>query len=342
MLVSIRMSSTAGKKLGFFADAIVPDCAGADSRKQLAYSWTLYDGIEPCGSSSCTSVSKDNRYFNLRPYSLDALKTYTVEVEVSIPTDDGTNAPTSSASLTFQLGSSPVVASIDGGAEQKVTASDPFILDASSSYDVDYPETPSFLSYEWTCEGYSPDFGIDCGLAGVVNMASSTLSVPASALRSPGNMEDGITYSYNFSVLVISKPSAGRSTYTKSASAFTVVELTKNVIPRVLITGIQTKYNPKKKILLRGEIEADPSKSSVDAAWSNVGDVVDLTTIALTKPSITYTPVSASFVAIFELSIAVDSLAAGLYYTFELTAQYSIDKVAEPFSNPKLTSYSYK
>ena len=89
------------------------------------------------------SSSLDPRYFSIDAYTLDALSTYTITAVVTIPDDTTNNPPSSEASLTFQLGSSAVIANIDGGTAQAVTSSDVVILDASESYDVDYPDSES-------------------------------------------------------------------------------------------------------------------------------------------------------------------------------------------------------
>jgi hypothetical protein len=294
--------------LNFFADAMVPDCAGDASKKRLEYSWKLYDDITY--DPTVVSTSRDPRYFSIAAYRLNALTTYTATVVVTIPDDSVTNPPSSSASLTFQLGSSPVIANIDGGSAQTITLSDAFTLDASESYDVDYPDTTGRLSYAWDCLENSPTYGSSCDLPFSVSMISSTVTVPANTLSADR--------SYNFSVLVTSVSG-------ETDNSYTVVTVTSRSVPRVSVVSASPKYNPTEKIFLSGTIVADPSISSVRAVWASEGDVVDLDEVALTKTSLEYKPVTSSFVGTFQLSIAANSLAAGLYYTFELAAAYTSD-----------------
>ena len=91
------------------------------------------------------------------------------------------------------------------------------------------------------------------------------------------------------------------------------------------IVSVSPKYNPTDKIFLSGTIVADPSIGNVIASWSSVDDVVDLESTSLTELQKSFTPLSSTYVAAFQLAIAADSLASGLSYTFELDATYSSD-----------------
>ena len=86
----------------------------------LSYQWKLYNDIT---IMDIESSSLDPRFFSIDAYTLDALSTYTITAVVTISDDTTNNPPSSEASLTFQLGSSAVIANIDEVA-QTVTSSD--------------------------------------------------------------------------------------------------------------------------------------------------------------------------------------------------------------------------
>ena len=309
------------QQLNFFASASVPKCAGSDSRIALQYDWKIYKDVEL--QNGIVSTSGDNRYFRVAEYIFDSLTTYTVQVVVTIPKE---GIPVSStASLTIQIGESGLVAQIESGSAQSVSLAYPFSLDASASYDVDYPDDSSRLSYKWNCVEVSPKFGGVCpGFDDpLFRKTLPNLNVPGDSLIAES--------SYNFSVVVEATGSAAAST------AYTVVSVKGRTIPRVSMINSAAKYNPASKVVVSGIITADPEVSGdegVTAYWEAVDGTIEIEAIALTPVAWDpYVPDSASYVARFELTVAPNTLVAGLKYQFMLSAKYEND--------PKSTSTAF-
>ena len=304
------------QNLNFFASATLESCNGK-SRRQLDYSWKVYKDI--VFEADIESVSLDKRYFRVPAYTFEALTAYTVQVVVTIPTSDGQNIVQSTASISFQVGASGVIPSIDGGSVQSVSQAYSFALNAASSYDVDYPDTGGLLNFQWNCLEFSPNFGADCPDFDNLDLVktSSQLTIPSN------NMAGGS--SYNFSVVVkSSKGGIGTSS--------TIVSVLDRAIPRVSVLLGAEKYNADSKIVMSGTIMADPAVAGslgVDASWSSVDGIVDLSSTALTPITKTYMPQSSTYLATFQLSLAANSLTAGLRYTFQLSAKYTFDRNSE-------------
>jgi hypothetical protein len=273
------------------------------------------------------SLSKDSRYMRVAPFTFQASTTYTIQVVVTLPTEDGLNPTESEASLTFQIGASGVISQIEGGPVQSVSAANSFDLDASSSYSVDYPDNKNLLSFAWLCTETSPKFGNPCpGFTDpllVKNLA--LLSLPEETLSG------GSTY--NFTVIVTGSGAV--------SSTSTLVSVSNRAIPRINMINVAEKYNPSDKIVVSGTIVADPAVSGlvsdgggVSAQWSAVDGAIDIAAISLTPSSwVPYVPESPSYVATFQLSLAPNSLTAGLRYDFQLSAKYE--------THPKSTSIAY-
>ena len=307
------------QEANFFASAALPACAGSAALKtSLEYSWKLYKDV--IYEQSILSTSKDPRYFKVAPYSLSAQTTYTIQVVVTVPTPNGLNPIQSSASATFQTGTSGVIARISGGLLQTVSLSFPLTLDASTSYDIDYPLEPKRLSYVWTCSEMSPVFGNLCP-----GFKDALLIKNKDKLLYPSNTLLGGS-TYNFTVTV-------QSTSGAVATISSLVTVSVRSVPRVSILNVDAKYNPSSKITLTGNIVADPAISGnagVTAKWSSVDGTTNVASISLSPSNWdSYNPISATYVTPFQLSIAPDTLTGGLTYQFQLSARYLADSKSE-------------
>ena len=137
------------------------------------------------------------------------------------------------------------MASISGGAVITYSSTSSFTVDASGSYDLDYPSS-SILSFGWTCVTISPSFGAKC-LPYFSDKSYSTLNI------TQGNLGVG---QYVVSVYVTNK--LGRQ-----ASSNVTLIILKGQIPQVWIAPPQAKYNPTDKIILTGTVGA-----TVGTAWA--------------------------------------------------------------------------
>ena len=285
------------KTISVYATAGIPECAGNYSTFPLNYVWRLYRGFTFLESVKSSSLSP--RTFTIQPYTLEASTEYTVLLEVSPRGFPGLAPPSATASSVLQLGQSGVVAVIAGGETATTEVGEVLRVDASGSYDVDYP-TSAALTFEWECSELSPDFGADCP-AEFTGGNVSVLELPAGTL--PANV-------YSISVTV---SNLGGQIDTASIE-LSVVDTR---VPTVEVNDVLAKYNPGKKVIITGVVTA--SDGDAVAQWDSSSiDSFPSAEIALT-PLIKSIPQGSS---LFQLSIASNSLTAGLTYTFELSAAY--------------------
>jgi hypothetical protein len=248
----------------------------------------------------------DVRYFRLSSYSLDAGSSYTVYSIVSVGA--GSDAVKVNTSVIVRIGSGGMVAAIVGGSERRDSARSDLVLDASISYQEDYPSLmTSGLRFAWSCLQTAPTYGSACNLT-AANTTLATLVVPAGRLEGSA--------SYRFTVVV--SDSAGE-TDTDEVS----IELTDRVIPQVSISPVQTKYNPGDKIALVGSVSLLPELGAV-STWSSASlNATYLASVSLTPLSRQLTSSGSGGVALMRLALPQGALAAGVSYTFRLSAYYS-------------------
>lgn len=315
--------------LSLFASALLPPCAEI-SNVPLSYTWSVYINGRHSPSLS-KSISLDPRNFKLPAYTLDAAVEYYVQVVVSAPSIR--DAQSSSTSVKVSVSRSGVMALINGGSSRKVslggTASTAFVVDASSSYDIDYPTIPSRLSYGWACIIVSPSYkyGQACGFS-TAALNTSIISIPSSNFVNV--VEDT---SYQFTVFVT-------NILQDKASASTTITVTTNILPIVSIdsSALKVKYNTDQKLQFSALIT---TVGPAQALWSSsslssskfAGILLTPMNISIPAPASTSSASGATtrFTS-FALAIAPNSLIGGLSYTFTIGAYYG--------TNPSNSAYS--
>jgi len=229
------------------------------------------------------------------------------------------------------VGTSGVVAVIAGGAVRQASAQQNITLDASSSYDVDYPnDYPSQqgvgedsdiarLRFRWTCLEYAPNYGAVCPtnlsrLVDELTSATSRLYIPSGTLNLYGER------SYQFAVSVSNH-------YNVSASTGMLLHVSVDETPQVLIESVDTKYNPGARLTINGSVRATPSllaQSRIYTRWTSV----QLTTTELQARAVVAVErqLPEHFQhALTQLVLAPFSLEPGVRYTFRLLAGASQD-----------------
>ena len=287
------------KNVDLYALAVFPDCVVTEN-VLMSYSWNVYK--ERTYVPSLVSDSLDPRHFKLSAYKLDAATTYTFQVTVTVKSDisglelrvvDGV------ASFQVQMGVSGVTARVSGPSSIKTSASNEVTLDASSSRDLDFPQSES-LVFAWTCLQLTPSYGVSCDAA--VSPDSAFLTIPVAALS---------VGTYNLSVIVTNPLGS-------FGSAFVKIEFTQRIIPIITLNTVQAKYNAQSKITLTGRIQTNGQLAT--AVWSS-------TTIPeLASTTIPVTPLSKSLIAqtsTFQLGLGANRLTPGLSYSFTLTSSYA-------------------
>ena len=284
-----QVSTFRNEILRLFASASVSACANTTSLI-LTYSWRVYENAKLL--TNLVSTSLNDRIFLLPAYSLDVLTKYTVQVTVTDPSGDF------NSDYTYVIvGRSGVLATIAGGSHRKVSTASVFTLDASGSYDLDYP-TASNLNYTWTCFIVSPTYGSPCSLS---------LNRAAKLTFSPGKLVADVTY--NFTVIVTSSDG-----YTSFSSV--AVKVVSQPLPNVIFGPIAKKYNVDDRIIVKAVINAT---SSFTASWSCPSCGFNLSSIVSSPLSVAF---SAGVVSV-SLAIMPSTLTVGLTYSFQIAAGYA-------------------
>lgn len=279
------------------AAALVPFCAGAIS-PALTYTWMLYSGTTFV--TSLQSVAQDQHNYILNPFTLNPLTLYTVQVVVA-PTAGGTQV---SAHVKLQVVSGGVVAKIAGGTYRRVGALSSVLLDASPSYDVDYPTNSQTLTYTWSCVDISTDtYGDACQVGTLASSASFSVSLAAYA-------DATVPRKLLFAVVVTN---AGGI----SANATTTLEIhSQFVIPGISMLPSRVKYNANDKIIVSGFLSASMRAT---LSWSIPQLPLANVTGVFLAPERSSVPIGRT---LFQQALSSNALQAGVTYTLRLLASY--------------------
>ena len=288
------------QEISLLANASVIQC-GKELDGQVTYTWSVFNGYQI--DLSVSSASVDSRYFKVSPNSLHVNNVYTFQV---IATLNGNNRLTATTFVTVTVGISGVVAVIDGGKEFTTSPSDDVVLDASSSYDKDYPLDGS-LTYSWQCYEYRPLFGTLCpsSIDGAMRN-TETITIPGKTLSLP--LDHVVTFSFVVRVTNV---------YEAQDTKEILVTFKNGEYPKVLIKSPKSKYNSMSKVLLDGTVIVPPMSATAIAVWSSE----DFTTSELDQYVLS--TLTGAFLtnstSTYQLAIGGGFLPAGSVYSFTLT-----------------------
>ena len=282
--------------LRLFASAAGSPC-GNSSSLALLYSWKVYKDANYL--PNVVSTSLNDRVFLIPAYSLDALTRYFVYVTVTTVT-----GASNSDSVQVYVGRAGVQAVISGGSQRKVSSMSLLAIDASSSYDIDYP-TATNLKYTWKCFITSPTYGSPC-----------QLSLPNAAILafSAGRLTSDTTY--NFTVMSVSSSDGSSSS---SSVAVTVIP---QPLPSISFNKMSSKYNAGDRTVVSATVNAS---FSFMAVWSCPNGGLNLSSVSRSPLSVTFSGGLQSV----SLAIAPNSMTAGLTYQFQLSAAYASSPAVE-------------
>jgi hypothetical protein len=272
-------------------------CHGDD--RELTYQWSTYAGAVL--ADDIQSVSLSQRVYKVTPYTYSASTTYSIVVQVFSATSPG--VALTSASVTVNVGSQGMVASIAGGDSRVVGLSDTIVLDGSGSYDIDEPSAS--VSFVWSCMEVAPNYGDACNL-GTVDLTSSIITFPAVNISS-GDLSEA---RFEFTMFVTNAAGVSES------DTATIIVLNSEV-PKISMGEVSTKYNADRDILFSATVDA---QYQAVATWSSEG--FDLAQDDL------YTSVSKTLqpgLRTYEIRIKPHTLTKGKRYTFQLGAYYVFD-----------------
>ena len=257
----------------------------------LSYKWAGYNGVvlDP----TLLSTSLNPRIFRLNPYTLDVGSTYSFVSTVAV--DDTANSIPVIYTTKVNVIRSGVQAEIAGGELRSVTSSELFLLDASGSSDLDYPESP-LTTFAWSCVEESPIFGRQCN---TTFSSDSSQYVDSSYLAANSTTD----MSFLFTVSV-----RGYDGLVATATAAVKVLIAAH-LPRVNVVGLNRKYSVSKKVVLSCTVA---TTADTLVTWNSSN--VDLGIAASTALS---RFVSAQSSITFRLSLKSHTLNPGEYYTFQ-------------------------
>jgi hypothetical protein len=312
-LVSISSPSTLqiyrGQPLTLYGVAYLPLCAPLPPNFVLVFSWAVYNGLNL--APTLVSTSSDPRTFMLPAFSFESSMTYTVKFSATVTIGGvvALSSPTAAASVTVQVGRSGVVSSIAGGAAQTTSVFNSFLLDASASYDQDYPNSAA-LTFQWTCIVSAPIYGNPCPpqLQTAISSSSAVISIPPQTAPAA---------TYSFTCLV-------SNSFGKSSSSTVLVNVVKMRIPLLLMNPVAVKYNSGDSIVISATVQAPNNSIAVWSSNQLTSSQFAAAAGTATVVNVFSTPKTPLAFFNVQLMLVPYSLTSGLTYTFQLTCGFAL------------------
>ena len=287
----------------------------------LKYSWKVFVSDGNGSIQFITIPSKSSGpTFSIPPYFLKASTTYIVQLFTAI--SNGTfvskfiNYPAVTAITT---GRSGVQAVISGGDTRSTSLFNDIHIDASSSYDIDFPRASgTILSYLWTCSVVSPaaSFGGDCFPASSrVDIYNPVVHIPAGVLS---------VGSCNISVLVFRVNPDSTITSESAYCILNILNSEKIVTVQIQRDGISNsasspfKFNPGDNIFFVGTISA--MQRAGYGNWTVMENNFVSSSLQLLSPSLKAIPPGNS---IFQFAVSTTNSLSAKRLTFQLSVCYS-------------------
>jgi hypothetical protein len=281
--------------LSVVADAYTQSCSGAKSSVGLQYSWAvtqLLPGATSSVNATLRSASQNPTVFKLPAYSLTVGVTYTIVV-TALYTASGQR---SSAAVQLKVTQSDIAAVLKGGSTRYAMVGDVLTLDASSSYDKDFPQQvlPSAtVSYAWHCLTVAPVLSADCavtlleaipGRSSVINVTSTFTALNTTTVVSVTVSDASRSSTAQLRIIILQAPS-----------------------PRLSITtaGTTDNVNTGKPFTLLGSLYL---LAPCAATWSVDDPTIALTTVARTPVQQLVLPAPSVASIPFNLVIKSDAL----------------------------------
>jgi len=284
--------------LQLFASASLLQC-GKVINGDLSYKWRAYNGFQLVDSFSTASL--DPRTFLLTPYTLDANSVYTFQVTVSII---GFPKQSAIASVEVRVGLSGVSATILGGSGLTWSTSADLTLNATTSYDIDYPNVQS-LRFSWRCLLYSPNFGSSCP-SSIILQPFPQLYIPAGTISLTASPSISLT----FTVIVT-------NVFNISSSTSILVTYKSGDFSTVMIVPPPSKYSSSSMIVVDAKVKVPEGQYST-ATWSTI-DIPESSLISGSVVSLQRT-FSGGLSYTFPLMLEAFALSPGTTYAFTLSA----------------------
>jgi hypothetical protein len=281
--------------LSVVADAYTQSCNGGKSSMGLQYSWAatqLLPGDFTFTNATLRSISQNPTVFKLPAYTLTVGAAYTLSV-TALSTASGQR---STAAVQLKVLQSDLVAVLKGGSTRYAMVGEVVTLDASSSYDKDYPQqalTNSAVSYVWRCLTVAPVLSATCvvtltvadpGRSSVINVTSTYTALNTTSVVSVTVSDSSRSSTAQVRIIVLQAPS-----------------------PRLSISAVgpTDNVNTGKPFTLLGSLNL---LAPCPAAWSVDDPTIALTTAARTPVQQLALPVIGITAVPFNLVIKSDEL----------------------------------
>ena len=292
-------------ELNVIGFATIPLCDGGVTTAGLTYSWSVY--IDETVQPGLQSVARNVKNFRLPAFSLDPYTNYSVRLTVRTSTGHS-----SFVTHVVEVLRAKCKAFINGGSYLTTYERSSRILDGSESYDMDYPFDKTLLHYRWTCIENSPNFGAPCPESPIPEVASI-----------PFKGTDHVPLTEYLFTLFVRNPAVPDSEDSTSTIMFVKPGLP---VPVISFQGLKSKYNRDERLILLGVINTEYTSS--ESLWTAVDQLdqnVDLSGLALTdlRKTLSY---GTTYLG---LTVAKNTLTAGVAYTFTVTATYFPEESAE-------------
>ena len=298
--------------LSLNARAYIQNCATNFSTEYIQYIWQV-SNISSGESIELLSQSRDPSIFKLFPYTLVANSGYLISVTAYHSITQKSRA----YSVQVYVLTGTIVASIKGNAHRLEMVNTVFTIDASSSYDDDYPGIPSWLTFSWSCVQIRPYFNLTCPLI---------------------DLSDGVQ---NYSISFLSRFSSDNVTARvylnvfdsfRSSETYVDISLTNKPISTINIVNVNqtTKFNTNSSLWLIGSLLMT---SDCNATWSLDDSLLQLSTLLIT-PS--YQIITAGSKQYYHLQIPANKLLPNSQLTFSLTCGSTISSITLHSNSPPI------
>jgi hypothetical protein len=292
--------------LSVVADAYTQSCNGGKSSMGLQYSWAatqLLPGTTSFANATLRSTSQNPTVFKLPAYTLTVGATYTLTV-TALSTASGQR---SSAAVQLKVLQSDLVAVLKGGSTRYAMVGEAVTLDASGSYDKDYPQqslTGATVIFSWQCLTVAPVLSAACAI---------TLLEANPGRSSVINVTSTYTALNTTTVVSVTVSDASRSSIAQAR-----IIILRAPSPRLSISAVGStdNVNTGKPFTLLGSLYL---LAPCTAAWSVDDPTIALTAAARTSVQQFMLPATGATAVPFNLVIKSDALPQRATLLFSLS-----------------------
>jgi hypothetical protein len=277
------------------ADAYTQSCSGTKSSAGLLYTWSvtqLLPGATAYVNSTLRSSSQNPTVFKLPAYTLSVGGTYTIVV-TALSTASGRR---SSTTVKLKVAQSDIVAVLNGGSTRYAMVGERVTLDASGSYEKDYPQqalSKSAVSYTWHCLTVAPVLSAayvvtlheaNPGRSSIVNVTTTYAALNTTTVVSVTVSDTSRSSTAQVRIIILQAPS-----------------------PRLSVTAVGSteNINTGKPFTLLGALYL---LAPCTAAWGVDDPTIALSTAARTPVQQFMLPAAGSIAVPFNLVVKSDAL----------------------------------